>query len=368
MDTLRTADPRASYLALKPEIDAAIAAVLGGSDWILGPTVERFERDFARYVGASYGVGVASGTDALHLALRGLGLGPGDEVVTASHTAVATVAAIGMSGAIPVLVDVERDWRTLDPAAVEAALSPRTRAVVAVHLYGQPANLDALAALCARRKLLLVEDCAQAHGASWNGARVGTRGAAAAFSFYPTKNLGAAGDAGMVITSDDALARRVGSLRQYGWSGSRESAELGVNSRLDALQAAILSVKLPHLDAWNARRRALAARYERGLHDLPLRLPRERPGSIGAFHLYVVETHERDALAAALREAGIVAGIHYPAAVHQQPAYTGLRRGPLPVTEELAATVLSLPLYPELGDAALDRVVAAVRSFFGARA
>jgi dTDP-4-amino-4,6-dideoxygalactose transaminase len=368
MEVLRTANPRANYHALKADIDAAIQRVLDGPAYILGPVVEGFERSFAAYVGAGHGIGVNSGTDALHLALRGLGIGHGDEVITVSHTAVATVAAIEMSGATPVLVDVEPQWRTIDPAGVAAAIGPRTRAVIAVHLYGQPADLDALGALCARHGLALVEDCAQAHGAGWGNAMAGSRGRVAAFSFYPTKNLGAVGDGGMVVTSDAALADKVRQLRQYGWASSGESMVPGWNSRLDPLQAAVLQAKLEHLDAWTERRRALAARYAAGLAGLPLRLPVQRPGSRHAYHLYVVETADarsRDGLLTFLKGRDILPGIHYPVGVHAQPAYAGrIRSAAMPVTEALSGTVLSLPLYPELADASQDRVIAAIRDFY----
>lgn len=241
---IRISDPQASYLARKSEIDAAVARVLASSQHILGPEVESFEAKFAAYIGAAYGIGVNSGTDALSLALRSLEIGPGDEVITASHTSVATVAAICMAGATPQLVDVDPDWWTIDPDAVEAAVSPRTRAVIAVHLYGQPADMGALTDICSRNSLALIEDCAQAHGATWYGRRVGNIGTIGCFSFYPTKNLGAVGDAGMAVTNDPTLASRLRMLRQYGWDRPQHSVMRGVNSRLDPLQAAILSVKL----------------------------------------------------------------------------------------------------------------------------
>ena len=368
MEVLYTANPRANYLALKAEIDAAIQGVLDSSSYVLGPVVAGFERSFADYLGAKHGIGVNSGTDALHLALRGLGIGRGDEVLTVSHTAVATVAAIEMSGASPVLVDVEPRWRTIDPAGVAAAIGSRTRAVIAVHLYGQPADLDALGALCAGHGLALVEDCAQAHGAGWGKAVVGTRGNVAAFSFYPTKNLGAVGDGGMVVTNDAALDETVRQLRQYGWASPQHSVKPGWNSRLDPLQAAVLQVKLRHREEGTERRRGLAARYAAELAGLPLRLPEERPGSRHVYHLYVVETldaRHRDALQLHLQREGIVAGIHYPAGVHAQAAYSGrIRAAALPVTERLTAAILSLPLYPELSAGSQDRVIAAIRGFF----
>ncbi len=368
---LHTANPRASYLALKTEIDAAIQAVLQGSSYVLGPLVEDFERRFADYIGVGHGIGVNSGSDALHLALRGLGVGPGDEVITVSHTAVATVAAIEMAGAAPVLVDVDPDWRTIDPAAVDTHIGPATRAVVAVHLYGHPARLDALRELCTRRGLLLIEDCAQAHGGRWGDQRTGSVGDAGVFSFYPTKNLGGVGDGGMVVTQDDGLAQRIRRLRQYGWDTPQQSLVPGWNTRLDTLQAAVLAVKLAHLDMQNKARRQLAAGYGEQLRDLPLRLPAEQDGCHAVYHLYVVETEDgptRDALRAHLLAVDIAAGIHYPTPVHRQPAYAGrLRCGPLPVTERLAATVLSLPLYPELEPGEQALVIDGVRAFFRGR-
>jgi dTDP-4-amino-4,6-dideoxygalactose transaminase len=366
---LQTADPRAGYLAERAAIDAAIRAVLEGGHWVLGPAVEAFERGFAAFLGVAHGVGTGSGTDALHLALRALGVGAGDEVITVSHTAVATVAAIEMAGARPVLVDVEPGTGCMDVAAAAAAVGPRTRAVVPVHLYGQPVDVEAVAGLCRARGLALVEDCAQAAGALWQGRRLGSFGDAAAFSFYPTKNLAALGDGGLVATRDAALAARVRRLRQYGWDEPQHSLEPGWNSRLDALQAAVLAARLPRLDANNDRRRALAARYRAALAGLPLALPDDRAGGRHVYHLHVVRAADRatrDALRAHLAARGIRAGVHYPAGVHQQPAYAGrLATGPLPATEALATTVLSLPLYPELAEADQDRVVAAVRGFFG---
>lgn len=367
LPSLPTSDPRAGYQALRAEIDAAIREVLDGPAYILGETVARFEGAFASYCGAGFGVGVNNGTDALHLALRALGVGAGHEVITVSHTAVATVASIHMAGATPVLADVEPRSRTIDPAAVEALLSPRTKAIIAVHLYGHPADIDAMQALCVKHGLLLIEDCAQAHAAEWKGQRVGGFGHASAFSFYPTKNLGAIGDAGMVLTSDAGVADRLGLLRQYGWRTPQHSELRGWNSRLDPLQAAILNVKLKHLDAHTARRRAIAQRFTEQLKHLPINLPTTAEGCVHAFHLYVIEAADqstRDALRAYLVADGILAGIHYPEPVHVQPAYADIMRGPMPVSERLARTVLSLPLYPEMTDADADRVITGVRSYF----
>lgn len=363
------ASPAAQYCAHKDAIQAAISRVLESGIYILGGEVESFERAFAEYCGVPHAIGVGSGTDALILALRCLGIGPGDEVVTVSHTAVATVAAIIATGATPVLVDVEAASYTLDPTGIEAALGPRTKAIVAVHLYGGPADLAAIASLAQRHKLYLVEDCAQAAGARYRNRPVGSIGDVACFSFYPTKNLGAIGDGGMVTTSDAALASRVRRLRQYGWNEARESDDVGVNSRLDPLQAAILATKLPHLDADNVRRSTIAARYAEGLGGLPLALPRVCHDCAHVYHLYVIAGDERDALMEHLRRSGIDCGIHYPVPVHLQKGYAErvrMPRGGLPVTEHSAQRIISLPMFPELADTEVDRVIAAISDFYRA--
>jgi dTDP-4-amino-4,6-dideoxygalactose transaminase len=337
--------------------------VLDGGHYILGPEVEAFEREFAAYVGVPHVVGVASGTDALVLALRACGIGPGDEVITVGHTAVATVAAIELVGASAVIVDIDLASFTLDPERVEGALSPRTRALLPVHLYGHPAAMKALRALATRHRLRLIEDCAQAHGATLDGMRAGTFGDAAAFSFYPTKNLGALGDGGAVATADDSVAEAARRLREYGWRERYVSEVPGTNSRLDELQAAILRVKLRHLDEDNARRVALARIYDAELAGADVVVPTTREGCGHVFHQYVIRHAGRDALRAELRARGVGTLIHYPVAVHLQPAYRGRLRipGPLSHTEEAAATVLSLPIYPELGSARAHRVAAVVR-------
>lgn len=359
--------PLAQYEAQRAEIDAAIARVLASGRYILGEEVERFEEEFAAYVGTSHAVGVGSGTEALHLALRAAGIGPGDEVVTVGHTAVATVAAIEMAGATPVLVDIDAATFTMDPSRVEDALTSRTRALVPVHLYGQPADLGPLCELASRRGLLLLEDCAQAHGASYGGRRVGSWGAAACFSFYPTKNLGALGDGGAVVTRDRALAERVKLLREYGWAERYVSHTPGLNSRLDSLQAAVLRVKLKALDTANAERARLASVYDAALAGADVTIPARGAGSTHVFHLYVVRSAARDALLRHLGAREIGAMIHYPVAVHRQPAYRRLARAgdELARTERAAAEVLSLPLYPGLKEGEQARVIDAVRSFPG---
>jgi dTDP-4-amino-4,6-dideoxygalactose transaminase len=359
------ANPGAGYRALKPEIDEAVARALSSGWYVLGSEGRTFEAEFAAWLGLPHAIGCGNGTDAIALALRGLGIGAGSIVVTVSHTAVATVAAIEMAGATPLLIDIDPVHYTMDPDALRRVLEdkPPIRAVVVVHLYGQPADMDRIAPLCRAHQVALIEDCAQAHGARLHGQRVGTFGDAATFSFYPTKNLGALGDGGAVAAADPALAERIAALRQYGWHKHYISDEIGVNSRLDELQAAILRAKLPHLDSQNARRRAIAAAYTAATKDGPLRAPRIRDGAESVFHLYVARTAERDTIQARLRDAGIGTGIHYPVPVHLQPAYAGrIATGPggCPQTEAAAKEILSLPLYPELTDEQVDTVCAAL--------
>ncbi|HTX92719.1 MAG TPA: DegT/DnrJ/EryC1/StrS family aminotransferase [Anaerolineales bacterium] len=352
-------DLKVQYRQIKDEIDQAIQDVLDSGHFILGEQVEAFEAEFAAYCSAGQAVGVNSGTAAIQLALLACGIGSGDEVVTPSFTSVATVAAIELTGARPVLVDIDPHRCTLDPERVEAALTPRTRAVLPVHLYGCPADLDPLLGITRRRGLVLVEDCAQAHGALYKGRKVGSLGDIAAFSFYPTKNLGAYGDGGAVVTSDPALAARTRLLRQYGWENRRQVSKVrGLNSRLDDLQAAVLRVKLNHLDEWNTRREDLAHRYTELFYASELLTPDSPRDVRHAYHLYVVRHPRRDHLQAALAENGIQTLVHYPVPVHLQPAYRdlGYREGDLPHSEEAARQVLSLPLYPEMGTADLEKV------------
>jgi dTDP-4-amino-4,6-dideoxygalactose transaminase len=346
-------DPKANYLAHKAEIDAAIAAVLESGRYILGREVEAFEREFAEYLGVAHVVGVGSGTDALHLALRACGVGPGDEVVTVSHTAVATVAAIELAGAIPVLVDIDPATFTIDCTCLEDLLrgprSARVKAIVPVHLYGHPANMPAVIEIASRHGLEVIEDCAQSHGANLRGRKTGTWGRMAAFSFYPTKNLGALGDGGAVVTNDPALAQRTRERREYGWRDRYVSASPGMNSRLDELQAAILRVKLRHLDCDNARRRELADAYGAVLAGSDLVLPQCQTEALHVYHQYVVRSAQRDALRARLRDQGIGTLIHYPVPVHLQPAYRDrIQHGLMARTKDAANEVLSLPMYPEL--------------------
>ena len=328
-----------------------------------------FEAEFAGWLGTTSAIGCGNGTDALALALRALGVGPGMSVVTVSHTAVATVAAIEMVGATPVLIDIEPDFYTMDPAELAEVLAhpppnvPPIRAVIPVHLYGQPVALAPIVEACRRHGVAVIEDCAQAHGATIGGRKVGTFTEIATFSFYPTKNLGALGDGGLLATQDAKLGADIAALRQYGWRTHYISDAVGVNSRLDEMQAAILRVKLHHLDAQNARRQAIAAAYDAALGGSSLTPPARRDGVGHVFHLYVLRTPERAALQARLREAGIGTGIHYPSPVHLQPAYRGrVALGPsgCRATEIAAQQVLSLPIFPELTDAQVTQVCEAL--------
>jgi dTDP-4-amino-4,6-dideoxygalactose transaminase len=372
--TIPQADPGAAYRALRAPIDAAVARVLESGWYILGRECAAFEAAFARWQGAARAIGVANGTDALALILRGLGIGPGDAVATVSHTAVATVAAIEMVGATPVLIDIDPATYTMDPAELDAVLRappaflPPIRAVIPVHLYGQPAAIEAILALAARHGIAVIEDCAQCHGAMAGDRKSGTLGVAAAFSLYPTKNLGALGDGGVIATDDAALADRIAALRQYGWKERYVSDLPGVNSRLDEVQAAILSVKLAHLDAANARRLEIAARYDAALAGTGFAPPARRPGATHVFHQYVIRCADRAAVQAHLRALGIGTNVHYPVPVHAQPAYRGrVALGPAAcrATERAAAEVLSLPMFPELTDPQVEEVCAAIRTLAG---
>jgi dTDP-4-amino-4,6-dideoxygalactose transaminase len=359
------ANPRAQYLAYRQEIEAAIGRVLDGGCYILGPELRAFEGEFASYVGVAHGVGVGNGTDALRIALAACGIGPGDEVVTVSHTAVATVAAIEMAGATPVLADIEPRYFTLDPGGIEKLLTPRTKAIVPVHLYGQPADIDPILGIARGRGLKVIEDCAQAHGATYRGKRVGSFGDAACFSFYPTKNLGAIGDGGMLVTDVPEVAGRARALREYGWRDRFVSEVPGWNSRLDELQAAVLRVKLRSLDRDNGARVRLASLYDRELATTPVGVPARRSDATHVFHLYVVRSKEREELREYLKGREVAASIHYPVPVHTQPAYAGrVRHGGLPVTEMAARDILSLPIFPELTEPEVRTVTRAVADYF----
>ena len=350
-------DLQAQHGALSGELTAAIEHILRTGHFILGEPVERFESDFARYIGAKHAIGVGSGLSAIELALAAHGIGSGDEVITAANTYIATVLAISAVGATPVLVDADPMTYLIDPAAAAAAVTSRTRAIVPVHLYGQPVDLDAIMALAGRHNLVIVEDAAQAHGARYRGRTIGSFGNTAAFSFYPSKNLGACGDGGMIVTDDGQIAEKIRLLRNYGQRQKYLHAVQGTNSRLDSLQAAFLGVKLPHLDGWNAARRRHAARYASLLANV-VGTPAASPDVEHVYHLYVIEIDRRDEVQKRLGAAGVQTGIHYPIPVHLQEAYEslGYRAGTFPVTEAAAGRILSLPMYPELTDAQVDYV------------
>jgi dTDP-4-amino-4,6-dideoxygalactose transaminase len=352
-------------LRIHTEIEAAIRRVMDRSRYILGEEVEAFEQAFAAYCGVQHAVGVASGTEALQIALMACGIGPGDEVMTVSHTSVATVAAVELAGAEAVLVDIDPARFTMDPHALSGAVTPRTRAVLPVHLYGQPAALAPILAFAADHALPVIEDCAQAHGARYREKRAGAWGQCAAFSFYPTKNLGGYGDGGAVVTDDPELAERARQIRQYGWDARRVSRRKGLNSRLDEIQAAVLGVKLTCLEEGNAERRRLAALYDRELKGKGVTTPYAAPDSLHVYHAYVIRHPQRDALRAHLAGLGIGTSIHYPLPVHKHPGFSHLGSfgGSLPQTELAAREILSLPLYPGLREEELRQVVDAIAAF-----
>jgi len=350
---------------LQPEANEAIERVCASGRLILGPAVETFERDFAEYCGVGHGVGVANGTDAIWLALEALGIGPGDEVVTVSHTCVPPVAAILRTGATPVLVDVDPDTQTMDPGQADMAITERTRCILPVHLYGQCADVTALGDLARSRDLHLVEDCAQAHGAEHRGGRAGSFGTAGCFSFYPTKNLGAFGDGGMIVTEDEGLADEFRRIRFYGYASDQTAVRSGYNSRLDEVQAAVLQVGLGRLPEWNSVRREWARRYGEALGDSPLKAPSEASHNRHVYHLFVVRSLERERVRGELDEAGIATALHYPVPVHRQVGYAERCRvgpGGLDVTERLSSQIFSLPLYPYLAEEEFERVVRALAS------
>ena len=365
-------DLKAQLARVRPEVDEVVGRVLSSTAWVQGEDVRLLEREFAAFCGAAHACAVANGTDALHLALRAYGVGPGDEVVTVANTFIATGEAILLAGARPVFVDVEPLTHTMDPAKVEAAITPRTKVVLPVHLYGHPADTTAIGEVARRHGLPVLEDAAQAHGAEWRGVRAGALGHAACFSFYPTKNLGACGDAGMVTSSDEAFVARVRQIANHGAGVHRyDNAVLGTNSRLDSLQAAILRVKLRHLERWNAERAERAAAYTEALAGTPgVVTPREREGARSAWHLYTVRAPGRDALAEHLRSRGIGTAIHYPRPIHLQGSMAPLggKAGDLPVSEQLSREVLCLPLYAELPLEDARRVAGEVRAFVEAAA
>ena len=358
-------DLRAAYTPIQEALAGKLTAVFDDMQLLLGPNVQAFEHEFAAYCAAAHGIGVSSGTDALFAALRACGVGPGDEVIVPSLTFFATIGAIVHTGATPVLVDVEPETLTIDVDEIRAALTPSTRAIVPVHLYGHPADMDPIVALARENGLRVVEDCAQAHGARYNGYRCGSLGDVACFSFYYTKNLGALGEAGFITTNDPEIANHVRLLRNHGHASKFEHAIIGHNFRLDEIQAAVLRLKLPGLDAGNARRRAIARRYAARLRNSGARLPGERAGSESVYHLFPIRVGARDALHEYLGQHGIGTGIHYKIPGHLQPALSEYphRVRKMDVTERACRELLSLPIYPELSDTQVDYIVEQVMRF-----
>jgi dTDP-4-amino-4,6-dideoxygalactose transaminase len=359
-------DLPAQMRSIRKEIDSAIARSLDHCTFCLGPDVAQFEKDFAAFCGADHCVGFNNGTSALHIAMLLLGLRPGDEVITVPFTFIATSWAISYVGAKPVYVDIQDATFNIDPERVERAITSRTRAVMPVHLYGQPCDLDPLVEICRRRNLPLVEDAAQAHGAKYRGKAVGTFGASSIFSFYPGKNLGAYGESGALLTNDASFATRARALRDHGSTQRYYHDEIGYNYRMEGIQAAVLGVKLKYLDGWIRERRRVAQSYHQLLADTPLQLPVEAPGVESAWHVYVVRHPRRDELKEHLEAHRIGCALHYPVPLHLQKAYThlGHKPGDFPVAEKAARECLSLPIYPEMTEARLERVAAVVKRFF----
>ncbi len=344
-------DLKPQYASLQPQMDEAILAAVRGGQYINGPNVKAFEKELASALGSKHAIGLNSGTDALHLALRALDIGPGDEVITVPFTFVATTEAIGIVGATPVFVDIDPVTYNMDPQEVEAKITPRTKAILPVHLYGQPADMDALMAIAKRHGLPVVEDCAQAIGATIHGKRIGTIGAVGCFSFFPSKNLGAYGDGGACVTDDPELAARITALRGHGGRVKYYHEELGINSRLDEIQAAVLRVKLPHLDRWNEARREVAKRYNALLKDIPgVMTPEELSGTVPVYHQYTIRIKDRDGIHEGLKARGVQSMVYYPVPLHLQKVHDDLghQSGDFPISERAAREVLSLPIFPEL--------------------
>ncbi|MFH1654806.1 MAG: DegT/DnrJ/EryC1/StrS family aminotransferase [Pseudomonadota bacterium] len=362
---IHCSNPKIQYLSHKDEIVSAISNVLEKGWYISGEECKLFESEFSNYVGVKFGVGVGSGTEALHVALRACGIGPGHEVITVAHTAVATIAAIELAGATPVLVDIDPKFYVLDPLKIEKAISTKTKAIIPVHLYGLPVDMISIIDVARANKLKVIEDCAQATGAMCHGRRVGSWGDAACFSFYPTKNLGALGDGGMLVTNDGEIAQKAKLLREYGWADRYVSKISGWNSRLDELQAAILRIKLRTLDKDNELRSMLASKYDQLLVNHNIILPKKREESTHVYHLYVIRSSERDKLQQYLKDNGVGSLVHYPVPVHLQPAYLKRLKGSdeLVNTEKIANEVLSLPMYPELKTSELATVAAVIQRF-----
>jgi len=365
-DSIPYLDLPAQLRGIRKELDAAIARTLDNCSFCLGPDVAQFEKDFAKFIGAEHCVGFNSGTSALHVAMRLLGVGPDDEVITTPFTFVATSCAISYVGAKPVYVDIDDATFNLDPKLIERAITPRTKAVLPVHLYGHPFDLDPILAICKKHKLPLVEDAAQAHGAKYKGKTVGAFGDISCFSFYPGKNLGACGEGGALLTNNITLAARARALREHGSTVRYYHDEVGFNYRMEGFQGAVLGVKLKHLEKWTRERRRVARRYTELLVGTPLQLPREAASAESAWHLYVVRHPRRDELKKYLEANGVSCALHYPLPLHLQKAYAhlGHKSGDFPVAEKAARECLSLPIYPELTDAQIQRVVNVIKEFF----
>lgn len=359
-----SANPKAQYSSYKEEINIAIQRVLDSGWYVLGNEVELFEKEFSKYNNVAHTIGVGSGTEALHIGLRALGIGVGDEVITTSHTAVATASAIHLAGAMPIFVDIEPSHFSIDPNQIEAAISPKTKAIIAVHIYGHPCDMDSIMEIAKKYSLKVIEDCAQAHGAEYKKMRVGSIGDIGCFSFYPTKNLGAIGDGGAIVANDDSLADKLRLLREYGWEKRYISSQEGWNSRLDEIQAAVLRVKLKQLDKDNKKRQKLASLYQKNLSQLPIELPNSRKNSSHVYHLFVVKTTSRDRLKKFLYKKEIGSTIQYPCPIHKQDYFTKIVGDiSLPITEKAAMAILSLPMYPELKIEIIDYISKQIELF-----
>lgn len=360
-------DLNSQYNSIKKEIDAAIAGVMTSSSFVLGPAVAQFEEDFAKYCDCKYAVAVNSGTSALFLTLEALEIGPGDEVITAANTFIATAAAIIYTGATPVLVDIDPTTRNIDINRIEGAMTSKTKAIIPVHLYGCMVDMERTNSIARKHKLIVLEDACQAHGAKFNGKPAGSFGLAGAFSFYPGKNLGAYGEGGAVVTSDAELVKNLKRLRDHGSDRKYYHDMIGYNARMEGIQGAVLGVKLKHLNKWNKERNRVAARYHANLKDCPVILPSGSDSIYQVYHQFVIEVDNRDKLQAFLSEAGIPTLIHYPIPIHKQKGYlnAGFKAGSFPVTEKLAARILSLPIYPELTDEQVDFISSKIKEFFG---
>ena len=354
------------YKKYKKEFDSIISAVFEKGSFILGENLKSFEKNFAKYLEANHAIGVANGTEALFLALKAIGVGNGDEVITVSNTAVPTISAIDAAGAKPVFVDIEENTFNIDPSKIESAITSKTKAIIPVHLYGNPCNMEKIVGIAGKYNLKIIEDCAQAHGAEYKGKKAGTFGDCGAFSFYPSKNLGANGDGGMVVTSSGELAEKIRLLRNYGFVDRYNSILRGYNSRLDEIQAALLDFKLARLDEWNKRRRQIAGRYMNELGKLPIIIPSVFPEHKHVFHLFVVRVSQRQKFLEFMSVSGINIVIHYPTPIHLQPAYEFLnyKRGDFPVTEKVSEEIISLPIYPELEEKEISYIIAKIINYF----